>query len=81
MKKKITGMCFAVLVLLVFSQVVFADEFSWDTFDGKWEYVENDGTYLMPIRNNEDSWAGYDRGPKRLRDAVGSQKNAGAAPL
>lgn len=70
MKKKIAGALLAAFILLVFSQVVLADEFSWDTLNSKWDYVENDDAYLMPIRNNEDSWVGYDRGPKRLRDAV-----------
>lgn len=58
-------------MLLSFSTVSFADEFSWDTFDSKWEYVENKDAYLMPIRDNEDSWAGYDRAPKRLRQPIG----------
>ena len=70
MKKVISCVFLVILLALFISQTVLADEFSWDTFDKKWEYVENDSTYLMPIRNHEDSWAGFDRGPKRLRNPV-----------
>lgn len=69
--KKVVSVFLVIFLLMTFSQVCFADEFSWDTFDSKWEYVENENAYLMPIRNNEDAWVGYDRAPKRLRPPIG----------
>ncbi len=49
-----------------------AYEFSWNLAAFDWTLHENESDiYMLPVRDGEDSFAGWDRSPKRLRDAVG----------
>ncbi len=61
-----------ILVLLAAAAIpALAYEFSWNLAAKDWQLTESNAkTYMLPIREGEDSFAGYDRCPKRLRQPV-----------
>lgn len=69
--KKISAL---ILMLVLLSCMVLpssAYEFSWNQAAKDWELHESKSeVYMLPIRDGEDSWAGFDRCPKRLRPAI-----------
>ena len=72
MKKTMRILLTAALLLALILMPVAAYEFSWNRGAADWTLHENNSDiYMLPIREGEDSFAGWDRCPKRLRDPVG----------
>ena len=71
MKKSILLLLSLVLILSCVLMPVMAYEFSWNQAAVDWKLHENNSEiYMLPVREGEDSFAGWDRCPKRLRDPV-----------
>ena len=72
MKKTTRILLAAALLLVLVLTPVLAYEFSWNQAEKDWQLHENDSQmYMLPIRDGADSFAGWDRCPKRLRQPVG----------
>lgn len=71
MKKTLRLFLTALLILACLLTPALAYEFSWNRAAFDWQFHENNSDiYMLPVRDGEDSFAGWDRCPKRLRDAV-----------
>lgn len=71
MNKRIKFLCIALAILCCVLTPAVAYEFSWNRAALDWKLHENNSEiYMLPIREGEDSFAGWDRCPKRLRQPV-----------
>lgn len=71
MNKRIKFLCIALAILCCVLTPAVAYEFSWNRAALDWKLHENNSeVYMLPIREGEDSFAGWDRCPKRLRQPV-----------